>query len=371
MLTDQELDQKLTAMEVDLRAFLERHTGKSKEVDARLKTIEQSMVGLGGAAGGGSFGDYGKSIGQQIIESEGFQALVKGARSSGTINVKSFQPPDQKTVLTGTWSAAPQYVPVVATPGQRRLVVRDLLPQLITSSNMIEFAREDTATGGAGYQQPEGSDKPESSFTYSLQTQNVVTLAHWLGASRQLLDDSLAFSQYVNGRMLYLLQLKEETELLFGDNSTGHLKGLCPSATAFAGSGGLIDSVGAAVAQLASVDREADSVVVNVSDWWAARLQKAVTAGTYLIGSPLDALAPSLWGLRTVATPSMPSGHFLAGQFQIGAALFDRMAATIEVSREHSDFFVKNLVAILCEERLSQVIYRGDAFVYGSIGAGS
>jgi hypothetical protein len=125
--------------------------------------------------------------------------------------------------------------------------------------------------GGAGYQTPEGSTKPESSFTYSLQTQPVVTLAHWLGASRQLLDDSQAFSQYVNGRMLYLLQLKEETELLFGDSSTGHLKGLCPTATAFAGSGGLIDAVGQAISALAAVDREADSVVVNVSDWWSAR----------------------------------------------------------------------------------------------------
>jgi len=236
----------------------------------------------------------------------------------------------------------------------------------------LSLLREESITGGAGYQVPEASAKPETSATYSLQTQPVVQLAHWLGASRQLLDDSAAFSQYVNGRMMYLLQLKEETELLFGDNSTGHLRGLCPAAVAFAGSGtGLIDAVGQAISALAAVDREADSVIVNVSDWWTARLTKAVTAGTYLIGSPLDALAPSLWGLRTVATPSMPANHFLVGSFQVGASLFDRMAASIEVSREHADFFTRNLVAILCEERLSLVIYRGDAFIYGSIGPGS
>jgi HK97 family phage major capsid protein len=199
-----------------------------------------------------------------------------------------------------------------------------------------------------------------------------VTLAHYLGASRQLLDDSQAFSQYVNGRLLYLLQLKEETELLFGNGSTGHLKGICPQATAFSsGTTDVIDSIGLAISQLASADREADALVLNVSDWWSARWKKASTAGLYMMGTPLTELAPTLFGLRTVATPSMPVGHFLVGQFQVGCALYDRMSATVEVSREHLDWFVRNLIAVLCEERLALAVYRGDAFIYGVIGSGS
>jgi HK97 family phage major capsid protein len=368
-MNEQELRQFLHQQDSELKQLIKE---PQDELKARMMQLEQLVTSRG--AGGGSssfFGGDGKSVGEQLVESEGFKALQKGASRSGPVAVKSFRAPQQKTVITGPWSAAPQLLPVVATPGQRRLFVRDLLPQSSTSSNMIEFAREDTITGGAGYQVPEASAKPETSFTYSLQTQPVVQLAHWLGASRQLLDDSLAFSQYIDGRMLYLLKLKEEVELLYGDNSTGHLRGLATAATPFAGTGGLIDSVGQAISALAAVDREADSCVLNVSDWWSARQQKAVGSGIYLLGSPLDGLEPSLWGLRTVATPSVPPGHFLVGQFQIGASLYDRMSATIEVSREHQDFFIKNMVAILCEERLCLIVYRSDAFIYGTTGTGS
>ena len=60
MLTDQDLTQKLSAMEVDLKDFIGRHQGKSKEVDARLLTIEQEIVGHRFVSGG--------SRSQEIVE---------------------------------------------------------------------------------------------------------------------------------------------------------------------------------------------------------------------------------------------------------------------------------------------------------------
>jgi HK97 family phage major capsid protein len=361
--TAEELKQFLNNQDAEIKHVL---STKHQALEARLMALEQRAV----ARGGGPASDYAENIGELLVSSDGFKAVQKGARSSGQIPVRTFQA--KATVLSGTWSSAPQHLPIIAQPGERRLTVRDLIPQLNTVANMVEFASEDSITGGADYQVGEGTAKAETSFTYSLKNANVVTLAHYLGASRQLLDDSQAFSQYVNNRLMYLLQLKEESELLFGNGTTGHLKGICPQATSFSsGTTDVIDSIGLAISQLASADREADAVVMNVSDWWNARLKKASTAGVYMMGTPLTELAPTLFGLRTVATPSMSAGHFLVGQFAVGAALFDRMSATIEVSREHSDWFIKNLVAILCEERLALVCYRGDAFIYGVIGSGS
>lgn len=242
-MNEKELREFLANQDKELKEILTKGESQLQVHSARLLALEQHVTapGFGGSS---SFGGFTESLGELVTKHEGFLALQKGDRSrTGQIAVRSFHPAAEKTVLSGTWSSGPQFLPVVATPGQRRLMVRDLLPQSTTISNLIEYAREDTITSGAGYQIPEGSAKPETSATYSLQTQAVVQLAHWLGASRQLLDDSAAFSQYVNGRMMYLLQVKEETELLFGDNSTGHLRGLCPSATPFAGSGtGLIDA---------------------------------------------------------------------------------------------------------------------------------
>jgi hypothetical protein len=73
MLTDLDLTQKLSGMETDLRGFVERHDRKAAETASRLQTIEQSMVGLGGAAG--SFSGDDESIGDAIVKSEGFAAL--------------------------------------------------------------------------------------------------------------------------------------------------------------------------------------------------------------------------------------------------------------------------------------------------------
>jgi hypothetical protein len=124
-------------MESDLKDFIARHTGKSSELDARLRTVEQSVCGgLGGAAG--SFNGDDDSIGDAIIRSEGFAALVKGARSSGRIPFKSLSPRELK-IISGSWSAVPDFRPVVAFPPQPALPVRALMPQIVTQSNLVKF----------------------------------------------------------------------------------------------------------------------------------------------------------------------------------------------------------------------------------------
>ena len=47
----------------------------------------------------------------------------------------------------------------------------------------------------------------------------VITIAHWIPASRQVLDDAPMLQSYINVRMTYGLKLEEEDELLNGDGS--------------------------------------------------------------------------------------------------------------------------------------------------------
>ena len=190
--------------------------------------------------------------------------------------MKSFRPPEDKTVVSGTWSSlCRSFLPIIATPGQRRLVVRDLLPQPDhRQQHGLKFAREDSMRGGAGYQTPEGSTKPRKRASpTACGLQPVVTLAHWLGASRVSCWMIRRHSVNTCRRQNALPAAAEgrKPNCCSVIRRTGHLKGLCPTAAAFAGSGGLIDAVGQAISALAAVDREADSVVVNVSDWWSAR----------------------------------------------------------------------------------------------------
>jgi HK97 family phage major capsid protein len=359
----------LGRMESDLKGFISRHSNKyeqldtrSKELQARLLGVEQAVVARNPGAPMGGFGGE-KSLGATVVDSEQFRSFQKGASRSGRIEVGSFQ----KNILTGPWTVAPDYIPRMAVPAQPRLPLRALLPSYATQSNMIEFPREESHTGGADYQLVEGTDKVQTDFVYSLQQVPVATLAHWVAASRQVLDDSTALSSYINGRMLYLLEQKTETELLFGSGSAGHLKGLCTVATPATGApSDFLTATANAISQLAAAGRQADFLVANPVDWWAARQLKAVGSGVYLIGDPMAATAPQVWGLAVSLSLSMPRGQFLIGVTN-ECAVADRQQAVLEISREHASFFTQNMIAILIEERLALVVYQPTAFVYGAV----
>ncbi|MNL05741.1 Phage capsid family protein [compost metagenome] len=69
-----------------------------------------------------------------------------------------------------------------------------------------------------------------------------------------------------------------------------------------------------------------------------------------------------------VETQAIAVDKFLTGAFKLGAQLFDRWQARVEVATENEDDFVKNLVTILAEERLALAVYRPEAFIYGDFG---
>ena len=64
-------------------------------------------------------------------------------------------------------------------------------------------------------------------------------------------------------------------------------------------------------------------------------------------------MEPRLFGLPVVLTTAMLVDKFLVGNFRAAATIYDRWTARVEVATEHADFFVRNLVAILAEERLA------------------
>jgi hypothetical protein len=85
-----------------------------------------------------------------------------------------------------------------------------------------------------------------------------------------------------------------------------------------------------------------------------------------LIGDPMAATTPQVWGLAVSLSLSMPRSQFLIGVTN-ECAVADRRAATIEISREHANFFTQNVIAILREERIALVCYQPIAFVYGAL----
>jgi HK97 family phage major capsid protein len=218
--------------------------------------------------------------------------------------------------------------------------------------------------------------KPESALTFTIDSAPVRTIAHWIPAAKQILDDFAQLQAYIDQRLLDGLKDNEDIEILMGDGTGQHLSGLITEATAYdtarnVASDTRIDKVNHAISQVEDENLEASAIVLHQRDWRAIQLTKEETGGAntgmYLLGGPRGDAMPMLWGLP-VATVNITAmlGKFMVGAFSSAAAVWDREDARVDISTEHAEYFVRNMVAIRAEERLALTVYRTNAFVYGA-----
>ena len=330
-----------------------------KTAGTRLFDMEQKFT-----SGAENPGDK-KSFSERAAEE-----LVKSWNGSkGSFDAQTFN----KSLGSDSASAGtliqPMQVPGIIMPGQRRLVIRDLLAQGRISSNSLEYVREELFTNNAKTV-AEKALKPESDITFSKQTANVKTVAHWIQASRQVMDDAPMLQSYVNNRLMYGLALKEEDMLLNGDGTGDDLDGINHVATAYdqtlneAGDT-RADLIAHAIYQVTESEFSASGIILNPRDWHGIALLKD-NEGRYIFGGPQAFTSNVMWGLPVVPTRAQVQGTFTVGGFDMASQVWDRMDASIEVSREDRDNFVKNMLTILCEERLALAHYRPKALIKGT-----
>jgi HK97 family phage major capsid protein len=70
-----------------------------------------------------------------------------------------------------------------------------------------------------------------------------------------------------------------------------------------------------------------------------------------------------IWRMPVVDTPAIDEGTALVGAFGTGAQIYDREQASIRISEQHADFFVRNAIVILAEQRLALAVKRPESFV--------
>ena len=318
-----------------------------------------------------------KSLYDIIVASPEWEACSKraSAKTMDPVTVGSFH----KTQIVNAQGASQPLVPAqrldgVIFPAEQRLFVRDLLPQARTSSNLIEFALEASYTNNAGQQgggspaAGEGELLPESAMTFTLSNAAVVTIGHWIPASRQVLQDASMLAGHISGRLSYGLKLVEETQIVTGNGATGTISGLNNQATAYsrgATNDTILDTLLKAMLQVSLSNYEVSAYVLNPVDWFGAMLLKD-SQNRYLFSDPQAMVAPRVWGKPVVASASMTQGKFLAGSFALAAQIWDREDATVRISENVNDHFIRNMVAILAEERMALTVYRPAAFVYGN-----
>jgi len=336
------------------------------EAKARLDELEQKL-----ARGRGGEADH-RSAGEIFVESDGFKAFAGQTRPRGRFIQEVKDISSLATDAAGSVGTLvqPQRVAGTMLP-QRRMTIRALLAQGQTNSNSIEYDKEKLFTNAAA-PVAEGAAKPQSEIQFEDATAPVRTIAHWMRASVQILADAPGLRSIIDQRLRYGLAYVEETQILTGSGSGQNLSGLITNATAYSAPGSLtastpVDVVRLMILQVALAEYPANGIVMNPIDMAAVEMSKD-SAGGYLIGDPQGTIQKRLWGLPVVETQAITADKALVGAFDLAAQIFDRQDATVEVSTEDQDNFVKNKVTIRAEERLALAIYRPAALVYGDLG---
>ena len=297
---------------------------KHGEAIARIKELEQKQDRIG-AGGSGGDDETRENVGDLVLKEGHFEAMRDGKLKSFRVGVKAF-PLSQKATLTSSDYPGQAYRdPELYAPLARRFSVRDLLVTKPTTQGSIEFLQS-TRTGGAAVQVTEGATKADISIGFVLKTAPVRTIACWVPASRQILDDNAQLVDFVNTQLLDALQLTEDLQLLSADGTDANILGLLAQATPFARykSNGetSIDQLRRAATQIQLARGVASGIVLNPVDLEMIELTKD-NEGRYII--ELDVTDGNgrtiLWRTPVVVTAVIQQGTFLLGDFTRAARL--------------------------------------------------
>ena len=321
-----------------------------------------------------------RSLGQQFLETPEYRDFLQQYARGGMIpdSVKGLQsrPAFFNDLLTGASSTSagalvmPDQTGIMVSPLRQPLTVRSIITNGTTTSDTVEFVRvttetsnaapvaEATATaGGSGV-------KPESAMALERVTETVRTIAHWIPATKRALSDAGQIRTLIDNFLRYGLELELEDQMINGDgigeNFTGIL--ITTNTQTQAWDTDILTTTRRAKTLVRTVGRDIpNAYLLNPNDWETIDLLQDNEA-RYFFGGPAQTGTPRLWGLPVIESEALTEGVGLVGNFR-QAVLWDREQASITVSDSHSDFFIRNLVAILAEMRAAFGVLRPRSFV--------
>jgi HK97 family phage major capsid protein len=282
-----------------------------------------------------------------------------------------------KTLITGTSDSQagalvqPQFYGFpVQGAYQRPLVVRDLLTTGSTTSDLVEFVLEGTPTNNAApvaeatVTSGSSGATPESGISLDPEQAGVKTISHWIPATRRALADAPQLRMYIETFLRYGVDERLEDEIITGDGTGEHFRGVLntPGTLSQAWTTDILTTTRKARTKVRVTGRaKPTAYVMHPNDWETIDLLQD-NEGRYYYGGPSVLGSPRLWGLPVVESEAMPEGEGVVADWRRGV-LLDREQVQILVSDSHSDFFTRNMIAILAELRAVFFIVRPAAFV--------
>jgi hypothetical protein len=340
-----------------------------------------------------------KSLGEQFVQSEAYKQLkASGALESQDSRFRTtpvaidprirFQGAASDIVQTesgGPGAALVQpYRPGIILPlPQRPTVIRDLFAnENMPSGDTIEYAAQTgfdnaaaavaqaTAVDGTGLT---GGVKPQSSVGWVERTAKASWIATWMATTRQALADESQMRSLIDNQGRLMIRLEEDDQLLNGNGTPPNISGILdqPSIQTLDLTGeDNLDGIRTARRLVKTGLSRLDPtfIIVNPIDSEEVDILKDDN-GLYRGGNPIGNFTfdGSIWKLQRVESEAQAEGHATVGA-RAGATVYERQPIQVLTADQHADFFVRNLVVILFEERIAFPVYFPTAFVDVTLG---
>ena len=246
---------------------------------------------------------------------------------------------------------------------RRALTVAQLFAQETTDKAAVTYFVEGAVEGDPATV-AEGAAFPQLHFgDPTPQTDALKKIGCLYKDTDELLDDAPRLAASFDNRADYLMDIREEDQLLSGDGMDGVVDAIAQAKTAVSkNTPGFV----------------ADGLLVNDEDWTAIKLLKDANK-QYLAGGPFIGAygnggyvaEPPLWGLRVVPTSAIAKGTMVIGAFFLGGSVIRKGARVVDVSNSNEDDFKNGLVAFRPSERIALAVRYPAAFVKLTVEAGA
>lgn len=391
---------KVSAMMEDVKKLkaAEQEKEKDKALKGQILALEEEFSRTQTKSSPAVTPGKGESIGERFVNSEEWKNWLTAIAPNGHIpdgrKGLSSPPVEFKTLfkdlVTGSSVTSAgafvqtDYTGIYEPLGRDPINIMGLISRRSTTSDLVEFVRqtlgvsqaapvpEANVTTYAGSEGQVSGEKPEAAMGFEKVQEPVKTIAVWIPATKRALSDASQIRGIIDQELRDDLNEELEDQLINGDGAGENFTGLLNTSGILtqAYDTDILTTTRKAITSLQVTGKARPTAwVFNPSDWETIELLKDAE-NRYYWGGPLMSGRPQLWGVPVVNSTRVPVGTSLLGDWR-KMVLWDREAATIQVSDSHSDFFIRNMVAILAEMRAAMGVIRPSGFVEVDLVEGS
>jgi HK97 family phage major capsid protein len=263
-----------------------------------------------------------------------------------------------------------QVRPDIVTLPNRKLHIRQLLPQGSIGTKQFTYVRE---SGGEGAPAAwlSGTTKAQIDRDLVETDAPVRDIAGYVQIPKNMIEDISGMVSFLNMRLPQLYLNAEDEMILNGANDTApNFTGLTVAATgSVSAAARTIDRICMTAANIEDADYAANGILVSPVTYMELLLNQT-TAKEYSYPVVFNAATNSLTlaGIPVFKSTAMADTHFLIGDWSQGAQLFIRQQPTVEFFADGKTNATKNEVTVRIEGRVALPIYHTGAWAYGTKG---